>query len=127
MSDRHSSRPLRRTHRKPTRPECARDTTYTNLFTGVHGSYLRGSVESAGLDPDNLPTADPTAMDFGFGGNTGAKAWRHILGCGQGIGAIDRGLGAGELVEKFAHEYHQALAALPRIRAVDQQASVPVT
>src|SRR5258707_1422464 len=61
---------------------------YTNLFTGVHGNYLRPSIIAAGLDPDNLPVSDASKMNFGSGGNTKAKAWKDILGCGQGIGQV---------------------------------------
>ncbi len=56
----------------------AKDIVYSNLFTGVHGNYLRGSIVAAGLDPDDLPESDPSAMNFGSGGNTDAKAWRDI-------------------------------------------------
>src|SRR6478735_2697681 len=66
----------------------ASDIVYSNLFTGVHGNYLRGSIEAAGLDPENLPESDPSTMDFGSGGNTDAKAWKDIWGAGQGIGPI---------------------------------------
>jgi nitronate monooxygenase len=90
----------------------AGDIVYTNLFTGVHGNYLRASIEAAGLDPDNLPVSDPTAMDFGSGGNTDAKAWKDIWGCGQGIGAVRDVPPAGELVARIAKEYHEAKAAL---------------
>ena len=90
----------------------ADDILYSNLFTGVHGNYLRPSVINAGLDPDNLPESDPSKMNFGSGGNQEAKAWRDIWGCGQGIGAIDNVLTAGELVAKFAAEYEQAKAEL---------------
>ncbi|MCE2986766.1 MAG: nitronate monooxygenase family protein, partial [Phenylobacterium sp.] len=65
------------------------DIVYSNLFTGVHGNYLRPSIERAGLDPDNLPQADPSKMNFGSGGNTEAKAWKDIWGCGQGIGVLN--------------------------------------
>ena len=97
----------------------AKDITYTNLFTGVHGNYLRGSIAAAGLDPDDLPRSDPNAMNFGSGGNTGAKAWRDIWGCGQGIGNIDRVHGAAELIERLAAEYRaaQAMLARPRVGA----------
>ena len=88
------------------------DIVYTNLFTGVHGNYLRPSIERAGLDPDNLPVADPSKMNFGSGGNQEAKAWRDIWGCGQGIGAVKSVLGAGELVERLASEYEAAKASL---------------
>jgi len=88
------------------------DIVYTNLFTGVHGNYLRPSVKLAGLDPDNLPQADPSAMNFNSGGNQKAKAWRDIWGCGQGIGAVDAVVSAGELVDRLAREYAAARAAL---------------
>jgi nitronate monooxygenase len=88
------------------------DIIYTNLFTGVHGNYLRPSVERAGLDPDNLPTADPSKMNFASGGNQSAKAWKDIWGCGQGIGAVKDILSAGELVARLAAEYEAAKAAL---------------
>ena len=66
----------------------ADDIVYSNLFTGVHGNYLRSSIVSAGLDPDQLPQSDPSKMSFQSGGNTEAKAWKDIWGSGQGIGAI---------------------------------------
>jgi nitronate monooxygenase len=88
------------------------DILYTNLFTGVHGNYLRPSIERAGLDPDNLPMADPSKMNFGSGGNQEAKAWRDIWGCGQGIGAVTSIPTAGELVGRLAAEYEAAKAAL---------------
>ncbi|MES2032931.1 MAG: nitronate monooxygenase family protein [Pseudomonadota bacterium] len=88
------------------------DIVYSNLFTGVHGNYLRPSIVKAGMDPDNLPVSDPSAMNFGSGGNTEAKAWKDIWGCGQGIGAIESVLSAGELVAKFSEEYEAAKAAL---------------
>ena len=88
------------------------DIHYTNLFTGVHGNYLRPSIEVAGLDPENLPQADPSKMNFGSGGNQGAKAWRDIWGCGQGIGAVTSIPTAGELIARLAAEYEAAKAAL---------------
>jgi nitronate monooxygenase len=88
------------------------DIVYTNLFTGVHGNYLRPSVKLAGLDPDNLPAADPSKMNFNSGGNQKAKAWRDIWGCGQGIGAVDAVVSAGQLVDRLAREYAVARAAL---------------
>ena len=90
----------------------ADDIVYTNLFTGVHGNYLRPSIIDAGLDPDNLPQSDPSKMDFGSGGNSGAKAWKDIWGCGQGIGAVDAILPAGEFIAKLKHDYDQAKAGL---------------
>ncbi len=90
----------------------AEDIIYTNLFTGVHGNYLKKSIENAGLDPHNLPESDPSKMNFGSGGNTKAKAWKDIWGCGQGIGNIDAVLSAGELVAKYSGEYHRAAERL---------------
>jgi nitronate monooxygenase len=88
------------------------DIVYTNLFTGVHGNYLRPSIERAGLDPDNLPQADPSKMNFASGGNQSAKTWKDIWGCGQGIGAVKEIVSAGELVARLAAEYEAAKAAL---------------
>jgi len=88
------------------------DIVYTNLFTGVHGNYLRPSIERAGLDPDNLPQSDPSKMNFGSGGNQDAKAWKDIWGCGQGIGAVKGIPTAGELVARLAAEYEAAKAGL---------------
>lgn len=90
----------------------ASDIVYTNLFTGVHGNYLRPSIEAAGLDPDNLPESDPSKMNFGSGGSTKAKAWRDIWGCGQGINAIKSIDTAGDLVARFEKEYAAARARL---------------
>ncbi len=87
----------------------AQDVIYTNLFTGVHGNYLRSSIESAGLDPDNLPQSDPSKMNFAA---EKTKAWRDIWGSGQGIGAVDRVPSAGELVARLAREYDAALREL---------------
>ena len=84
------------------------DIVYSNLFTGVHGNYLRPSIVNAGLDPDNLAVSDPSAMNFGSGGNTDAKAWKDIWGCGQGIGAVKAVLPAGELVARLKREYEAA-------------------
>ena len=86
----------------------ADDIVYSNLFTGVHGNYLRPSIESAGLDPDNLPVSDPTQMNFGSGGNTDAKAWKDIWGSGQGIGAV-KSLGpTADYVAQLAAQYNAA-------------------
>jgi nitronate monooxygenase len=85
----------------------ADDIVYTSLFTGVHGNYLKGSVRAAGLDPDALPAADPSRMDFGSGG-AGAKAWRDVWGCGQGIGSVHEIVPAQDLVARLAREYEAA-------------------
>ena len=89
----------------------ADDIVYTNLFTGVHGNYLRGSIAAAGLDPSHLPESDPSQMDFAAAVN-GAKAWKEIWGCGQGIGAIDDVVPAAQRIERLAQEYERARARL---------------
>lgn len=81
------------------------DVVYSNLFTGVHGNYLAPSIRAAGLDPDNLPDSDPSAMNFGSGRT---KAWKDIWGCGQGIGAIDKIQPAADLVARLKREYQEA-------------------
>ena len=90
----------------------ADDIIYSNLFTGVHGNYLRSSIANAGLDPDNLPVSDPSKMNFGSGGNTEAKAWKDIWGSGQGIGTITQVESVADRVDRFEAEYHAAAAAL---------------
>ena len=83
----------------------ASDIIYSNLFTGVHGNYLRSSIEAAGLDPDDLPESDPSKMDFGDGSS---KAWKDIWGSGQGIGAIRKIGPASDLIERLKKEYSSA-------------------
>ncbi len=90
----------------------ADDIVYTNLFTGVHGNYLKPSIEAAGLDPDNLPVSDPSKMNFGSGGNTDAKAWKDIWGCGQGIGAIKSVGTVADLVDQLEAQYKSARARI---------------
>ena len=90
----------------------ADDIVYSNLFTGVHGNYLRPSIVAAGLDPDNLPQSDPSKMNFGSGGNTEAKAWKDIWGSGQGIGSIKAVESVETRVARFEAEYREAAAAL---------------
>jgi nitronate monooxygenase len=92
----------------------AADIVYTPLFTGVHGSYLKGSILNAGLDPDSLPAAGEHQMDFGSGGNTRAKAWRDIWGAGQGVGSIHDIPPARELILNMAAQYEQARQRLAR-------------
>ena len=87
------------------------DIVYSSLFTGVHGNYLKPSIRNAGLDPDNLPEADPSVMKFGSG-DTHKKAWKDIWGCGQGIGAVKSVLSAGELVARLLAEYERAQGRL---------------
>ena len=83
------------------------DIVYSNLFTGVHGNYLRGSIERAGMDPDKLPESDPSAMNFG-----GSKAWKDIWGSGQGVGSVDAVVPAADLIARFKQEYAAAKARL---------------
>jgi nitronate monooxygenase len=83
----------------------AADIVYTNLFTGVLGNYLKSSIVNAGLDPDNLPTSDPSKMNFG---SASTKAWRDIWGCGQGIGGIQTVATVAELVDRLVDEYAAA-------------------
>lgn len=87
----------------------ADDIVYSNLFTGVHGNYLKASVRNAGMDPDNLPESDPSKMNFGSGTT---KAWKDIWGSGQGIGAVDDVLSVADYVAKLKSEYAEARARL---------------
>ena len=86
----------------------ADDIVYSSLFTGVSGNYLKPSIKNAGLDPDNLPDADKSTMNFGSGGNTDAKAWKDIWGSGQGIGGIKDDPSVEDLVTRLKEEYNQA-------------------
>ena len=90
----------------------ADDIVYSSLFTGVHGNYLKPSIAAAGLDPNNLPEGDASQMDFGSGGNTDAKAWKNIWGCGQGIGAVKTLGTTADYVDKLTTEYHNAKARI---------------
>ena len=86
------------------------EIVYSNLFTGVHGNYLAPSIRNAGLDPVNLPESDPSKMNFG--GSAGAKAWKDIWGCGQGIGAIDKIQPTADYVAQLKREYAEAKSEL---------------
>ena len=86
------------------------EIVYSNLFTGVHGNYLKASIRNAGLDPDKLPESDPSKMNFG--GEGAKKAWKDIWGCGQGIGTVKAVLPAAALVERLAREYREACSRL---------------
>ncbi|MBV32561.1 MAG: nitronate monooxygenase [Porticoccaceae bacterium] len=86
----------------------ADDIILSNLFTGVHGNYLRPSIEAAGLDPENLPESDPSQMSFGTDGDSVSKAWKDIWGCGQGIGAVKSILTTQNLVDRLESEYKSA-------------------
>ena len=90
---------------------------YTNLFTGVHGNYLRSSIENAGLNPDELPQSDPSKMNFGSGGNQKAKAWKDIWGSGQGIGTVKSVGPVSDMVDRLEREYVEAKAALRSVAA----------
>lgn len=88
------------------------DIVYSSLFTGIHGSYLKGSILNAGLDPENLPEGSKAQMDFAKANKSDAKAWKNIWGAGQGVGDIDDILPAREIVLKIEREYKDALARL---------------
>ncbi|KAB0581382.1 nitronate monooxygenase [Ideonella dechloratans] len=92
----------------------AEDIVYSSLFTGVPGNYLKPSIAAAGMDPDNLPSADKSKMDFGSGGNSAAKAWRDIWGAGQGVGSIDSVPSVAELVDQLKAEYREARENIAR-------------
>ncbi|MDE1932397.1 nitronate monooxygenase family protein [Bradyrhizobium sp.] len=90
----------------------AEDIVYSNLFTGVHGNYLRPSIVAAGMDPDNLPTSDASKMSFGTdasGERAKAKAWKDIWGSGQGVGSVSQVVPAAELIARFKREYDAAV------------------
>ena len=95
----------------------AKDIVYSNLFTGVHGNYLAPSIAQAGLNPNDLPESDPSAMNFGSGGNQEAKAWKDIWGCGQGIGPVDKRMSTAEFFDNLGREYLDAIAALKKRQA----------
>jgi nitronate monooxygenase len=88
----------------------ATDVVYTNLFTGVLGNYLKGSIVQAGLDPEDLPESDPSKMNFGGGEGSKAKAWKDIWGAGQGVGGVHEVVPAAELIARFKREYDAAKA-----------------
>ena len=86
------------------------DIVYSNLFTGVHGNYLKASIRASGLDPDNLPQSDPSKMNFSGGGSK--KAWKDIWGSGQGIGAVKAVVPAAEMIARLRREYEAARSRL---------------
>ena len=88
------------------------DIVYSNYFTGISGNYLKPSIAGSGLDPDHLPEADPSKMDFEKAQQEGAKAWKDIWGCGQGIGAVKEITPADKLVDKLEREYIAARARI---------------
>ncbi|HHI89283.1 MAG TPA: nitronate monooxygenase [Hellea balneolensis] len=87
----------------------AEDIVYSSLFTGIHGNYLKGSIRNAGMDPDNLPEADKSKMNFGSGS---AKAWKDIWGAGQGVGSIESIPSVAEIVANLKREYEASRARL---------------
>ena len=90
----------------------AADIVYSDLFTGVHGNYLRSSIINSGLDPDNLDAGNLDTMKFGSGGSSKTKAWKDIWGSGQGIGVVDRVRPASDYVDLLAEQYAAAKARL---------------
>ena len=99
-------------YKKMLEESAASDIVYSSLFTGVLGNYLKPSIANAGLDPDNLPDADKSAMNFGSGGNTDSKAWKDIWGSGQGIGRITDSPSVSELVDRLKAEYLESAKEL---------------
>ena len=99
-------------YKKMLEESVADDIVYSSLFTGVHGNYLKPSIKNAGMDPDNLPDADKSSMNFGSGGNTKSKAWKDIWGSGQGIGLIEDSPSVEELVGRIKDEFHSAVDEL---------------
>ena len=89
----------------------AKDVVYTNYFSGVHGNYLSPSVIKSGMDPDNLPEADKTKMNFNSGGNAAKKVWKDIKGCGQGLSPIKDSPAVADLVENMKKEFAKASKA----------------
>lgn len=92
----------------------ATDIVYSSLFTGVHGNYLRGSIERSGLDPNALPEADKSTMSFGSGGSSKSKAWRDIWGAGQGVGSIRNITSTAEVIAELKRDYFAAKERLAR-------------
>ena len=99
-------------YKKMLEESVASDIVYSSLFTGVLGNYLKPSISNAGLDPDNLPEADKSSMNFGSGGNTDSKAWKDIWGSGQGIGRIVDSPSVSELVGRLKEEYLESVKEL---------------
>ncbi|WP_052636721.1 NAD(P)H-dependent flavin oxidoreductase [Pseudorhizobium banfieldiae] len=89
----------------------AADIVYSNYFTGIHGNYLKGSILASGMDPENLPVADPSKMDFDKA-TTGARAWKDIWGAGQGVGSVKAVVPVAELVDRLEREYRAAREGL---------------
>jgi len=89
----------------------AADIVYSNYFTGVHGNYLKGSITAMGMDPDALPVADLSKMDFDQA-VSGPKAWKEIWGAGQGVGAVKAVTSVAELVDRLDGEYRAARSKL---------------
>ena len=90
----------------------ADDIVYTNYFSGVHGNYIKRSIQNSGMDPDNLPVSDPTKMDFKSGGDNAKKVWKDIWGGGQGVGAVKEVLSTAAFVDRMTREYEAAKASL---------------
>ena len=89
----------------------AADIVYSNYFTGIHGNYLKGSIRAMGMDPDKLPEADPSKMNFAEA-TSGPKAWKEIWGSGQGIGAVKAIESAASLIDRLDREYRAAKARI---------------
>ena len=96
-------------YKKMLEESAADDIVYSSLFTGVHGNYLKPSISNAGMDPDNLPSADKSSMNFGSGGNTKSKAWKDIWGSGQGIGRVSEITSTEKVVDQLEKELKNAI------------------
>lgn len=103
----------------------ANDIVYTNLFTGVHGNYLKPSITCTGLDPENLPTSDKSKMNFGSSGGFDKKVWRDIWGAGQGVGAIRDIPATADLVAALRSEYRAAHARANRLQERERYGGMP--
>jgi nitronate monooxygenase len=90
----------------------ASDIIYSSLFTGVQGSYLKGSITRSGMDPDNLPDGNKDDMDFEKVRKSNAKAWKDIWGAGQGVGDINEIISAREVILQIEHEYKKTISTL---------------
>lgn len=89
----------------------AMDIVTSSQFTGVSGNYLAPSIRNAGLDPDNLDSAEASSMNFSDASGK-PKAWSQIFGAGQGIGAIHEILPVSARIDRLAQEYQQARESL---------------
>ncbi len=86
----------------------AEDILGTNVFTGVYGNYLKGSIVRAGLDPAQLGQSDKSKMDLSAMQSAGSKAWKDIWGAGQSVAGIQSVSSTQAIVDQLAIEYESA-------------------